>query len=64
MCKLPSVCHSRVGGNPVVIRTPLDSGLRGNDLVSSPLNARRTLSTIVPSGGFIFELRQLGTSSP
>jgi hypothetical protein len=26
------VRHSRVGGNPVITRTPLDSRLRGNDL--------------------------------
>ena len=29
---LPCVRHSRVGGNPVITRTPLDSRLRGNDL--------------------------------
>ncbi len=28
------VRHSRVGGNPVITRTPLDSRLRGNDLCS------------------------------
>ena len=28
----PLVRHSRVGGNPVITRTPLDSRLRGNDL--------------------------------
>ncbi len=32
MSKLPTICHSRVGGNPLITRTPLDSGLRGNDL--------------------------------
>ena len=28
------VRHSRVGGNPVITRTPLDSRLRGNDLLA------------------------------
>ena len=29
----PLVRHSRAGGNPVITRTPLDSRLRGNDLL-------------------------------
>jgi len=28
----PLVRHSRVGGNPVISRTPMDSRLRGTDL--------------------------------
>jgi len=31
--RTPLVRHSRAGGNPVITRTPLDSRLRGNDLL-------------------------------
>jgi hypothetical protein len=31
--RVPLVRHSRAGGNPVITRTPLDSRLRGNDLL-------------------------------
>ena len=34
MRSFPLVRHSRAGGNPVITRTPLDSRLRGNDLLA------------------------------
>ena len=34
MRSFPLVRHSRAGGNPVITRTPLDSRLRGNDVLA------------------------------
>ena len=39
----PLVRHSRVRGNPVITRTPLDSRLRGNDLCTGFPPARERL---------------------
>ena len=45
----PLVRHSRVGGNPVVARTPLDSRLRGNDLCTGFPPARERLVHWTPA---------------
>jgi len=48
MSELPLVRHSRVGGNAVITRTPLDSRLRGKDLCTGFPPARERLMWFLP----------------
>ena len=49
MRSFPLVRHSRAGGNPVITRTPLDSRLRGNDLLWIPAFAGTTYCGFPPA---------------